>query len=256
MERVRTEHVVVGAFRHGEGDAATSVESWRETCSAFTTFGSWRIRSRRGGGALTPGVVLVSEGWAEHDCRHPDGMDDRMLCVLYRAEVDPGPALLVPQVPVLYSLRRSLVAQLRRATPDPEEVEALGLALLEAVREAPAGRSHPGPRARAAVDRVRAHADSHYREPDLDLVALELGLSRTRFVHLFRDVMGVTPHRYILELRATHAARLLRDTSMSVTEICFDSGFGSLPSFYAAFRSAYGLTPGTYQGRGGGAHFS
>ena len=96
---------------------------------AFTAFGSWQICARRGSGEVTPGGVLVSEGWAEHECRHPDGADDRMLCVLYLDAVDPGPALVVPQVAALHSLRRSLAAELRRADPDPGEVEALSLAL-------------------------------------------------------------------------------------------------------------------------------
>jgi hypothetical protein len=41
---------------------------------------------------------LETEATAEHDCRHPGGLADRMLCVLYRSHVDPGPVLLVPQV--------------------------------------------------------------------------------------------------------------------------------------------------------------
>jgi len=204
----------------------------------------------------------VSEGWAEHDCRHPDGADDRLLCVLYRGDVDPGPALLVPQVAALHSLRRSLVAELRAADPDCGEVEALSLALLDTVRELPGSSPRSNGRSRALVGRLRAEADARYREPGLDLVAeaLAVGMSRTRFVHVFRDVVGVTPHRYVVELRISHAARLLRGTAAAVTDICFDSGFGSIPSFYAAFRAAYGMTPSAYRAgpgtRGSGAHFS
>jgi AraC-like DNA-binding protein len=211
---------------------------------------------------VTPGAVLVTEAAAEHDCRHPGGVDDRMLCVLYRSPVDPGPALLVPQVAALHSFRRSLVAELRPADPDRGEVEALSLALLEAVRQAPGSSPRPGKRSRAVVGRLRAEADARYRDPDLDLVtqAQTAGLSRTRFVHVFRDVLGVTPHRYVVELRASHAARLLRSTSVPVTDICFGSGFGSMPSFHAAFRAAYGMTPSAYRAGhvtpGSGAHFS
>jgi AraC-like DNA-binding protein len=262
LERVRTGQVVIGSFYHEPGEPATSVEWWQKPCVAFTAFGSWEICARRGSGAVTPGGVLVSEGRAEHECRHPDGADDRMLCVLYRGEVDPGPVLVVPQVAALHSLRRSLVAELRRADPDPGEVEALSLALLAAVREAPGSSPVPGERSRALVRRLQAEAGARYREPGLNLVAQAraLGVSRTRFVHVFRDVAGVTPHRYVVELRTSHAARLLRDTLVPVTDICFDSGFGSMPSFYAAFRAAYGMTPGAYRaghGRpGGAAHFS
>jgi AraC-like DNA-binding protein len=253
-EIVRTDQVLVGPFSHQPGDPATGTEWWQEPCIAFTTFGSWEIRSRRGRGEAAPGSVLVSEADAEHDCFHPSGIDDRMLCVLYRNEVDPGPRLLVPQVPALHSLRRSLGAELRSPDPDPGEVEALSLALLEAVRQAPRRRSRPGEQSRTRVEQMRLLADACYRDPDLDLVteALAAGMSRTRFIHVFRDVTGVTPHRYVIELRTSHAARLLLDTSMPVTDVCFDSGFGSMPGFHIAFRAAFATTPSAYRA----AHFS
>lgn len=112
LERVRTGQVVVGPCYHEPGEPVTSVEWWQEPCVAFTVFGSWQICARRGSGEVTPGGVLVSEGRAEHECRHPDGADDRMLCVLYLDAVDPGPALVVPQVAALHALRRSLAVAL------------------------------------------------------------------------------------------------------------------------------------------------
>ena len=255
LERVRADEVVVGSFTHEPGERAAAIEWWGEPCIAFTTFGSWEVRCRRGGGEVRPGTVLVTEAGAEHDCRHPAGVDDRMLCVLYRGEVDPGPSLLVPQVAALSSLRRSLVALLRCADPDRGEADALGLALLAAVREASGRWPGLGERSRTLAGRLRAEADSRFREPGLDLVAeaLALGMSRTRFVHVFRDVVGVTPHRYVVELRVSHAARLLHSTRAPVTGICFDSGFGSMPSFHAAFRAAYGTTPSAYRAAGGSA---
>jgi AraC family transcriptional regulator len=262
LEMVRTGRVIAGSFCHKPDEPAAAVEWWEEPCVAFTTFGSWEVRSRRGAGQVTASDVLVTEAAVEHDCRHPDGVDDRMLCVLYRGDVDPGPALLVPQVAALHSLRRSLVHELRSADPDRDEVEALSLALLDVVREVPGSSPGPGERSRELVGRLRAEADARYCEPDLDLVAQAraLGVSRTRFVHVFRDVVGVTPHRYVVELRTSHAARLLRRTSVPVTDICFESGFGSMPSFYAAFRAAYGTTPSTYRAAecavGSAPHFS
>ena len=44
-----------------------------------------------------------------------------------------------------------------------------------------------------------------------------------------------------------HAARLLRDTGVPVTDVCFASGFGGVPSFHSAFRAAYGMTPSAYR---------
>jgi AraC-like DNA-binding protein len=258
LERVRTDQVIVGLYSHAPGDLATAVEWWPESSIAFTTFGSWQIRSRRGQGDLTPGTVLVSAAGAEHECRHPYGVDDRMLVVVYRQEADPGPRLLVPQVAALHSVRRSLAAELRAADPDRGEVETLSLVLMEKTREAPGGVLKPTGRSRAIGHRLRARADAHYREPDLDLVAeaVAAGMSRTRFIHVFRDLVGVTPHRYVIELRTSHAARLLLESSMPVTDICFASGFGSMPGFHAAFRAAYGTTPSAFRAAHGDAHFS
>lgn len=258
LERVRTDRVIVGLYSHAPSDPATAVEWWPESSIAFTTFGSWQIRSGRGRGDLMPGTVLVSAAGAEHECRHPHGVADRMLVVVYLGEVDPGPRLLVPQVAALHSVRRSLVAELRRGGQDRGEVEALSLLLTEKVREAPGGILTPTVRSRAIAQRLRAQADAGFREPDLDLVAeaAATGMTRTRFIHLFRDVVGVTPHRYLIELRTSHAARLLVESSMPVTDICFDSGFGSMPSFHAAFRAAYDTTPSAFRAAHGGAHFS
>jgi AraC-like DNA-binding protein len=249
LERVRTDKVVVGSFFHEPDERAAAIEWWRKPCIAFTTFGSWDIRCRRGAGQVRAGTVLVTEAGAEHDCRHPDGVHDRMMCVLFLGEVDPGHALLVPQVAVLNSLRGSLVALVRSGNPDRGEVDALCLALLQAVREAPGHAPGPGERSRVLADRLRAQADARFSEPGLDLVAeaAALGMSRTRFVHVFREVVGLTPHRYVIELRTSHAAGLLRSTRTPVTDVCFDSGFGSLPSFHAAFRAAYGTTPSGYR---------
>ena len=60
---------------------------------------------------------------------------------------------------------------------------------------------------------------------------------------MFREVVGTTPHRYLVERRVAHAARLLATGDIPVTDICFDSGFGSVARFQAAFRRAWGVTP-------------
>ncbi|MGH3169033.1 MAG: helix-turn-helix transcriptional regulator [Trebonia sp.] len=248
LERVHAEHVIIGSFFHEPDEPTAVTEWWAELSIVFTSHGAWEVRARRGGGDVTPDTVLVNEPADEHGCLHPHGLHDRMLCVLFREDADPGPALLVPQVPALHSLRRPLVAELRSAIPDVAEIDALGLAMLQAIRDVTAtsgSAPRPGARTRAIVQRLRQEAQARYGDPDLGLVAeaRALGLGRTRFVHAFRDVAGVTPHRYVIELRTGHAARLLRGSGMPVTDVCFASGFGSVPSFHSAFRAAYGMTP-------------
>ncbi len=68
-------------------------------------------------------------------------------------------------------------------------------------------------------------------------------------IHMFREVTGITPHRYLLERRLTHAARLLGSTGAPIGEICFESGFGSMARFHEAFRRAFGTSPSAYRAR-------
>src|SRR5262249_37838705 len=118
--------------------APTEVSWWTRVTVAFTSHGTWQMRARRGGGEITPATVLVSAAYAEHEYRHPDGMDDRVLSVIYRGEPDPGPALVVPHAAGLRALRRSVVRELAAdELADPGELDALCLALLELSREPP-----------------------------------------------------------------------------------------------------------------------
>ena len=91
--------------------------------------------------------------------------------------------------------------------------------------------------------------DREHADPDLDAVAAgtALGLSRTRMIHVFRAVTGITPHRYLVERRVAHAAALLAAGDMPVTDVCFATGFGSVARFQAAFRRAWGMPPSQYR---------
>jgi AraC-like DNA-binding protein len=71
-------------------------------------------------------------------------------------------------------------------------------------------------------------------------------LSPFHFHRVFKRVFGETPHRYLTRHRLQRAAKLLRQTNLSVTEICFRAGFESLASFSRLFRSEYGVAPSKF----------
>jgi AraC-like DNA-binding protein len=96
-------------------------------------------------------------------------------------------------------------------------------------------------RARDAMDRA-------YAEPlDVRSVAAVAHVSPAHFSRSFRDVFGETPHRYLQRRRVERAMFLLRETDRSVTDICFDVGFGSLGTFSRTFRHIVGETPSSYR---------
>lgn len=76
------------------------------------------------------------------------------------------------------------------------------------------------------------------------------GVSAAHFARSFKQAFGVPPHRYLLTRRIERATALLRDTDLSVTEIAFQTGWGSLGTFGRIFRDITGHTPGAIRARG------
>jgi AraC-like DNA-binding protein len=90
--------------------------------------------------------------------------------------------------------------------------------------------------------------DRAYAEPlDVRAVAAVAVVSEAHFIRTFRAVFGETPHRYLQRRRVERSMFLLRETDRSVTDICFDVGFGSLGTFSRTFREIVGETPSQYR---------
>ncbi|GGQ83028.1 helix-turn-helix transcriptional regulator [Couchioplanes azureus] len=101
------------------------------------------------------------------------------------------------------------------------------------------------PRIRDAV------AALHGLDPEDKLSAADLaarvGLSPSRFLHLFRDHTGTSFRRYRLWLRMVRAAALIRDRA-DLTTAAMDAGFASPSHFSASFHSMFGLRPSDLRG--------
>jgi AraC-like DNA-binding protein len=98
--------------------------------------------------------------------------------------------------------------------------------------------------------RARDAIDRDYALPlDIRTLAGVAHISEAHFIRVFKDTFGETPHRYLQRRRVERAMFMLRETDSSVTEICFDIGFGSLGTFSRTFTAIVGLTPTTYRWR-------
>ena len=97
-------------------------------------------------------------------------------------------------------------------------------------------------RARDAMDRA-------YAQPlDVPALARIAHVSPAHFARTFRATFGETPHRYLQRRRVERAMFLLRETDRSVTDICLEVGFSSLPTFSRTFRDIVGVSPIAYRG--------
>jgi len=88
---------------------------------------------------------------------------------------------------------------------------------------------------------------------DVDMLAEQVGLSVSRFAHLFRQQMGQSPQRYIESLRIRRARQLLERVGLSVKEVAAQTGFRDPFYFANRFRKHVGKSPSEYRE---GAHFN
>jgi AraC family transcriptional regulator, arabinose operon regulatory protein len=74
-------------------------------------------------------------------------------------------------------------------------------------------------------------------------VAAVLHLSNSRFRHLFKQEVGITPRRYVKQLRLQEAKRLLETSLLSVKEVTAQVGVNDLSHFARDFKSKFGINP-------------
>ncbi len=94
----------------------------------------------------------------------------------------------------------------------------------------------------------RMDAASHEEWPVRRLARVS-GVSEAHFARSFKQAFGVPPHRYLLTRRVERAKALLRETDLSITEIAFQTGWGSLGTFGRTFRDITGESPGALRAR-------
>jgi AraC-like DNA-binding protein len=87
-------------------------------------------------------------------------------------------------------------------------------------------------------------------------LAGQVSLSADRFAHLFKEVTGTTPIRYLRRLRMEKACLLLETTPATLAEIAAQVGYCNEFHFGNSFKKVIGVSPGEYrkqkgQGYGG-----
>ena len=92
------------------------------------------------------------------------------------------------------------------------------------------------------------YVDSHFRSAmTVSEIAAALHVSESKLYKVCRGVIGCPPVEYIARRRLGMAARYLKSSELSVTEICYACGFRNLSYFIAEFRKVYGETPHRYR---------
>lgn len=148
-------------------------------------------------------------------------------------EIAPAFRLLIREVTMHASFREDA---LRLA------LHFLTLELTRCLRTTPKSRPlilrHPAVlRARELIDHQPGRAWT------ASSLAAMAGLSPSRLAACFKNEVGMTLHRYLMQARIDAARALLRDTDLPITGIALELGYASSQHFSTAYRTATGHSP-------------
>lgn len=99
-----------------------------------------------------------------------------------------------------------------------------------------------------SMEETITYINEHFAEDlPVEKLAAIAALSPYHFIRSFRKETGFTPHEYLVNIRLNTAKYLLKNSGLSIKDICFRTGFSSESVFCSAFKKKLGLTPLEYR---------
>ena len=204
--------------------------------------GVFAYRSGLGRALMTPGSLLLGNRGGAYCCSHESCRGDRCLSFQFSADLveetvaDLGglrrAAFSRPRLPPVSASARHFHAARRLAgrglsalAAESLALDLLGLAL--SPEDGPEVASTPRDERRIAtvLDHMHAH---HGERLGLGDLAKLVGLGRHQFLRVFRRVVGLPPHAYLLCYRLSRAAAALDAGCDKVIDVALDNGFSDL----------------------------
>ncbi|MCY7352755.1 MAG: AraC family transcriptional regulator [Cytophagaceae bacterium] len=89
--------------------------------------------------------------------------------------------------------------------------------------------------------------DNYTRNPSLEEVSGVANLSVTAFCRYFKSHTNKTYTQFLNEIKIGNACKLLIDKELSISQICYETGFNNFTHFNGQFKRIVGSTPKQYQ---------
>ena len=81
----------------------------------------------------------------------------------------------------------------------------------------------------------------------IDDIAFSTGFSKSHFMKLFKQFIGLSCYDYLIKQRIAYATSLLCIPELTINYIAMQSGFNSLPTFNRVFKAEKGCSPTEYR---------
>lgn len=91
--------------------------------------------------------------------------------------------------------------------------------------------------------------EDNFGNPEFDttLWSKQLGIGRTRLFSQIKNITGMTPNDYILQVKLNKSIVLMSDHMLTIGEIAYELGFSSPAYFSKCFKKQFGVTPADYR---------
>ncbi|MDD3107599.1 MAG: response regulator [Alistipes sp.] len=99
------------------------------------------------------------------------------------------------------------------------------------------------------MEKLHSFIDKSIENPDINInvMAVELGFSRTSFYRKMKSLTGLAPNDYVRNFKMKKAAKLILEGNLSIAEISDQTGFGTQSHFSTAFKKYFGVSPKDYK---------
>ena len=95
---------------------------------------------------------------------------------------------------------------------------------------------------------LKQYLDKNYRKQvKIGELCAQRYTSEQYVCRRFKEVVGISPKQYLMDLRLRKAAEKLRSSQGPVYQVAASCGFTDMNNFSKQFRAAYGCTPGQYR---------
>ncbi len=98
------------------------------------------------------------------------------------------------------------------------------------------------------INIVFNYVKSNFKEEiPLETIADMVSMTIPSFCRYFKKITNKTFVQFVNEYRLVHASKLLAEQPLSITEVCFESGFNNFSHFNKSFKAFTGQNPSEYR---------